>query len=32
MFSHKEKDKKTMDGSASLSHIGNLEGEEPYSL
>ena len=32
IFSHKEKDKKIVDGNTSLSHLGNLEGEEPYSL
>ena len=32
MLSCKEKVKKAVDGSASLSHLVYLEGEEPYSF
>ena len=32
MFSCKEKVKKTVDVSTSLPHLGNMEGEELYSL
>ena len=32
VFPHKEEAKKFMEGGAPLSNMGNLEGNEPYSL